>query len=214
MYLPASYREDRREVQFELIRTHPLGLLISSGPDGLMANQVPFTAYPDEGASGVLRMHMARANPQWKEFAGLAECLVVFQGPHTYISPNWYPTKAETHKVVPTWNYATVHVWGRPRIHEDAGWLRRQIDDLTSAHEGKRPDPWKVSDAPADFVAAQLKAIGGIEIAITRIEGKWKMSQNRSEADRRGVVEGLRADGGADQADVAKLVAESGKAVT
>ena len=207
MYLPAFYREDRREVQFDLIRTHPLGLLVSSGTGGLMANPVPFTAYPDEGTGGVLRAHVARANPQWPELASAAECLVVFQGPHAYISPSWYPSKAETHRTVPTWNYATVHAWGRAVIHEDAAWLRRQIDDLTAAHEGRRAEPWKVADAPADFVAAQLKAIVGIEIAVTRIEAKWKMSQNRSEADRRGVVRGLEAEDGPGQAAVAKLVA-------
>jgi transcriptional regulator len=206
MYLPSSYREDRREVQFDLIRSHPLGLLISAGAGGLMANPVPFTSYPDEG-DGVLRVHVAGANPQWRELAAATECLVVFQGPHAYISPSWYPSKAESHRTVPTWNYATVHVWGQPSIHEDAAWLRRQIDDLTQAHEGNRPQPWKVADAPADFVAAQLKAIVGIEIVITRIEAKWKMSQNRSEADRHGVTSGLQSDGGADQAAVAKLVA-------
>src|SRR5688572_6215801 len=206
MYLPAFYREDRREVQFELIRTHSLGLLISGGTDGLMANPVPFAAYPTEGSSGVLRAHVARANPQWQALANGAECLVVFQGPHAYISPTWYPSKAETHRTVPTWNYATVHAWGRPVIHDDAGWLRRQIDDLTQAHEDSRPQPWKVSDAPADFVAAQLKAIVGIEIAVTRIEAKWKMSQNRNEADRRGVVAGLQAEGSSESAAVARFM--------
>jgi transcriptional regulator len=171
---------------------------------------VPFIGYPEEGA-GVLRAHVARANPQWRELPSATECLVVFQGPQAYISPTLYPTKAETHKVVPTWNYATVHVWGRARAIEDAGWLRRQIDDLTLAREGSRPNPWKVADAPADFIAAQLKAIVGIEIAITRIEAKWKMSQNRNEADRQGVADGLRAEGGAQQAEVARLVAERGK---
>lgn len=206
MYLPPSFREDRREVQFDLIRSHPLGLLISGGAGGLMANAVPFTAYPDEGA-GVLRVHVARANPQWQELAGVTECLVVFQGPQAYISPTWYPSKAENHQTVPTWNYATVHVWGRPTIHEDTAWLRRQIDDLTAAHEGKRPQPWKVSDAPADYVAAQLKAIVGIEIAVTRIEAKWKMSQNRNEADRRGVIAGLQAERRPESTAVADLVA-------
>jgi transcriptional regulator len=213
MYLPAHFREDRRDVQFALIRSHPLGLLISNGPGGLMANSVPFVAYPEEGA-GVLRAHVARANPQWKELSAATECLVVFQGPQAYISPNLYPTKAETHKVVPTWNYATVHIWGRPQAIEDAGWLRRQIDDLTQAREGHRPNPWKVADAPADFIATQLKAIVGIEIAITRIEAKWKMSQNRNEADRQGVAEGLRAEGGAEQTAVARLVAERNKAAS
>ena len=207
MYLPAFYLEERREVQFDLIRTHPLGLLISAGPGGLMANPVPFTAYPDEGG-GVLRVHVARANPQWQELAAATECLVVFSGPHAYISPSWYPSKVENHRTVPTWNYATVHVWGRPTLHEDAAWLRRQIDDLTQAHEGARPQPWKVSDAPADFVAAQLKAIVGIEIAITRIEAKWKMSQNRSTSDRHGVVAGLQSENTPEAAATAKLVAE------
>lgn len=208
MYNPAFYREDRREVQFDLIRTHPLGVLISGGAGGLMANSVPFTAYADEGAGGVLRAHVARANPQWQELAEGAECLVVFQGPHAYISPSWYPSKAESHKTVPTWNYATVHVWGRPTLHEDAAWLRRQIDDLTQAHEGGRPQSWQVSDAPADYVAAQLKAIVGIELAVTRIEAKWKMSQNRSEADRRGVVTGLQAEGTPAATQVAALVVD------
>lgn len=207
MYLPAHFREDRREVQFELVRSHPLGLLVSAGPGGLLANPVPFVAYPEEGA-GVLRAHVARANPQWRELAATADCLVVFQGPQAYISPTLYPTKAESHQVVPTWNYATVHVWGRAQVVEDARWLRRQIDDLTQAREGNRPNPWKVADARADFVAAQLKAIVGIELAITRLEAKWKMSQNRNAADRQGVVAGLRAEGGAEQAMVARLVAE------
>lgn len=210
MYLPAHFREDRRDVQFELMRSHPLGLLVSAGPGGLMANSVPFVAYPEE-AAGVLRAHVARANPQWHELPTAGECLVIFQGPHAYISPSWYPTKAETHKVVPTWNYATVHVWGRPQVIGDASWLRRQIDDLTRAHEGHRPDPWKAADAPADFIAAQLKAIVGIELAITRIEAKWKVSQNRNAADRQGVIDGLRAEGGDGPAEVARLVAERGK---
>jgi transcriptional regulator len=207
MYLPAAYREDRRDVQFDLLRAHPLGLLVSAGPGGLMANPVPFTAYPDEGA-GVIRAHVARANPQWQELAAGTECLVVFSGPHAYISPSWYPSKADNHRSVPTWNYATVHVWGKPQLREDAAWLRRQIDDLTQVHEGGRPEPWKVSDAPADFVAAQLKAIVGIEIAIARLEAKWKMSQNRSAADRAGVVAGLQAEGAPAASEVATLVAK------
>ncbi len=213
MYLPAHFKEDRRDVQFDLIRSHPLGLLVSAGPGGLMANSVPFLGYPDEGA-GVLRAHVARANPQWREFSLATECLVVFQGPQAYISPNWYPTKAETHKVVPTWNYATVQVWGRPSAIEDAAWLRRQIEDLTLSREGGQPKPWKVADAPADFVATQIKAIIGIEVAITRIEAKWKMSQNRSEADRQGVAAGLRAEGDKEQAEVARLVVERNRPVS
>jgi transcriptional regulator len=206
MYLPTSFREDRREVQFGLMRTHPLGLLISGATSGLMANFVPFVAYENEGACGILRAHVARPNPQWHDLAAATECLVVFQGPQAYISPTWYATKAETHKVVPTWNYATVHVWGRPRIFEDATWLGRQIADLTQAQENHRPRPWKVADAPANFIDAQLKAIVGIEIAIERIEGKWKMSQNRSEADQQGAIGGLLAERGTEPAAVAAAI--------
>jgi transcriptional regulator len=137
------------------------------------------------------------------------ECLVVFQGAQEYITPSWYPTKHQTQKAVPTWNYVTVHAWGRPRVVEDPAWLRRQLEDLTLLKEGGRPEPWKVDDAPAPYVAAQIKGIVGVEIPIDRIEGKWKVSQNRSEADRAGVVAGLRGEG-ASAGAMAELVAERG----
>ena len=129
------------------------------------------------------------------ELAAVDQCLVVFQGPQQYISPSWYPTKQETGKVVPTWNYITVHAWGRPQVIDDAAWLRRQIDDLTRAEGGAHPAPWKVDDAPPEYVVAQIKGIVGVEIPIARIEGKWKVSQNRPEADRRGVIAALRGSG-------------------
>ena len=207
MYQPPAFREDRTEVQHALIRAHPLGLLITAGPGGLMANAVPFLVYPDGSERGTLRAHVSRGNPQWRELAAVEECLVVFQGRQKYITPSWYATKRETGKVVPTWNYITVHAWGRPQAISDAAWLRRQIDDLTSQQEGALPDPWKVTDAPEDFVTAQIKGIVGIEIPIGRIEGKWKVSQNRTEVDRAGVVAGLREQGEATMAD---LVAERG----
>ena len=207
MYLPAAFREDRPEVQHELIGAHPLGLLITAGAGGLLANPVPMLIYPDEGEHGVLRAHISRANGQWEEIATVTECLVVFQGPQDYISPSWYATKQETGKVVPTWNYCTVHVWGRPRLVEDAGWLRRQLEDLTLSQEGARLRPWHVDDAPERYIAGQMKGIVGVEIAITRSEGKWKVSQNRSVADRSGVVTGLRAEGPAHE-PMATLVNE------
>jgi transcriptional regulator len=207
MYQLPAFREDRLEVQHALIRAHPLGFLISAGPDGLIANLLPFLVDADGSERGTLRVHMARANPQWRELETLEECLVVFQGPHDYVTPSWYATKRETGKVVPTWNYATVHAWGRPRVVNDADWLRRQLDDLTLSREGTRPAPWKVDDAPADFVAMQMKAIVGVEIPISRIEGKWKMSQNRPEADRIGVVAGFREQGDAGER-IAAVVAE------
>jgi transcriptional regulator len=208
MYQPPAFREDRIEVQHGLIRSHPLGLLITAGPAGLLANPFPFVL---DGAPGIgtLRLHIARANPQWRELEAVEECLVVFQGPHDYVTPSWYATKQETGKVVPTWNYATVHVWGRPHIMRDNLWLRRQLNDLTDSRERRRAAPWQVDDAPADFVAAQMRAIVGVEIPISRIEGKWKMSQNRPVADREGVIEGFRESGEMGET-LAGLVAERG----
>ena len=195
MYQPPHFREDRLEIQHALIRAQSLGLLTTAGPGGLQANPVPFLIDADGSERGTLRAHVAHANPQWHELAAVAECLVVFQGPQTYISPSLYPTKQEHGKVVPTWNYITVHVWGRPQVIDDVAWLRRQVDDLTSHKEGSRPAPWSVSDAPELYVAAQLKGIVGIEIPIARIEGKWKVSQNRPAVDQAGVVAGLRGVG-------------------
>jgi transcriptional regulator len=207
MYQPPAFREDRPEVLHALIRKHPLGLLITAGPAGLLANLFPFLLDAEGAQMGTLRLHMARANPQWRELERGEECLVVFQGPQDYVTPSWYATKRETGKVVPTWNYVTVHAWGRPRVMNDDAWLRRQIEDLTNSREAQRTEPWLVSDAPDDFVAVQMRAIVGIEIPIARIEGKWKMSQNRPEADRAGVIAGFREMG--DEA-IAALVEERG----
>ncbi|CUJ53942.1 FMN-binding negative transcriptional regulator [Achromobacter dolens] len=207
MYLPSAFREDSIEVQHDFIRAHPLGVLMTSGKGGLMANHIPCLLCP-EGPQGVLRLHMARANPQWQELAAGGECLVVFHGAQAYITPSWYATKAETHKVVPTWNFVAVHVWGQARIHDDPAWVRAQIGALTDAQEKARAQPWRVEDAPEDFIAAQMRAIVGVEIAITRIEGKWKVSQNRTVADRQGVAAGLANEQG--DAVMAGLVARRG----
>ena len=191
MYIPAPFRENRIEVLHDFMRAHPFGLLISAGAVGLQATPLPFQLEAD-GGHGTLRAHLARANPHWQALAGAEECLVVFQGEQGYVTPSWYASKAATGKVVPTWNYATVHAWGKPAVVEDAAWLRRQIEALTRGQEDRRAQPWAVDDAPADYLAAQLKAVVGLEIPIARIEGKWKMSQNRDAADRRGVLAGLR----------------------
>ena len=191
MYQPQHFREDDLAVQHALIRAHPLGLLITAGAGGLMANALPFHLVAEGSPKGVLQVHLARANGQWKEIAAGAPVLVVFQGENAYITPSWYATKRETGKVVPTWNYAIVQVRGTARIVEDAEWLRAQVAALTGEHEGPRPAPWSVSDAPDAFVAAQLKGIIGVEIEITEIEGKWKVSQNRPKADIAEVIEGL-----------------------
>ena len=210
MYQPPHFREDRLDVQHRLILTHPLGLLISAGPGGLQANHVPFLIDAAASELGTLRVHLARANPQIAELANVTECLIVFQGPQQYISPSLYPTKQETGKVVPTWNYITVHAWGRPQVMDDAAWLRKQIDDLTRHNEEPRTAPWQVSDAPEPFVAAQVKGIVGVEIPIARIEGKWKVSQNRPAIDQAGVVAGLQSEGG-DAAIMASAVLERSK---
>ena len=210
MYQPPHFREDRLDVQHRLILTHPLGLLVSAGPGGLQANHVPFLIDAAASERGTLRVHLARANPQIAELANVTECMVVFQGPQQYISPSLYPTKQETGKVVPTWNYITVHAWGRPQVMDDAAWLRKQIDDLTRQNEEPRAAPWQVSDAPEAFVAAQVKGIVGVEIPIARIEGKWKVSQNRPAIDQAGVVAGLQSEGG-DAAIMASAVLERSK---
>ena len=210
MYQPPHFVESRLAVQHALIREHSLGLLITAGPDGLQANYIPFLIDAEASERGTLRAHLARANPQLRELAAVTECLVVFQGPQHYISPSLYATKRETGKVVPTWNFITVHAWGCPRVMDDADWLRRQIDDLTRHKESPRAAPWAVDDAPEDFVAAQIKGIVGLEIPIARIEGKWKVSQNRPAADQAGVVAGLRG-GGTDAEIMAAAVAERSK---
>lgn len=193
MYTPSAFREADISTMHDLMRAHPLGLLVTHGQAGLQASPIPFLLYADEGQYGVLRAHMARANPHWKELSEVAECLVVFQGEEGYVTPSWYRSKTTTHKVVPTWNYATVHAWGKPTPVDDAAWLRRQLEDLTNSHEQSRPRPWSIEDAPPDYIATQMKALVGIELTIARIEGKWKMSQNRDEADRSGVIEGMRS---------------------
>ncbi|MFO1037210.1 MAG: FMN-binding negative transcriptional regulator [Geminicoccaceae bacterium] len=211
MYQPAHFREDRIEVQHALIRAHPLGLLVTQGEGGLEANPIPFLLDPAAGPLGTLRAHVARANPQWRTLDPAREALIVFQAVDSYVTPSWYASKREHGKVVPTWNYAIVQAWGRPRVIEDAEWLRGQVGELTDRQEAERARPWAVSDAPDPFVAVQLKGIVGIEIPIARIEGKWKASQNRPPADREGVAEGLAAQGDEASRAMAEMVRERGQ---
>lgn len=210
MYQPAAFAEDRPDVLHDLIRTQPLGLLVSAGSQGLIADSIPFLMYPDEGEFGTLRGHLARANPHGSALRDVGDCLVAFTGPQGYITPSWYAAKAEHGKVVPTWNYAAVHVWGKPRVIDDASWLRRLVGDLTQSQEQRRAAPWAVEDAPADFIDGMLRAIVGVEIPIRRIEGKFKMSQNRAMPDRVGVVDGLRAEGAMNE-PLAALIALRGE---
>jgi transcriptional regulator len=210
MYEPPLHRQPDRAAIHALIRANPLGLLITSGAQGLLANAVPFLFEPERGEFGTLLVHVARANPQWRDLQPEGEALVVFQGEDHYVSPSWYATKRETGKVVPTWNYLMVQARGRARAIEDAGWLLAQIEALTRSQEATRAAPWAVSDAPGDFVAAMVRQIVGIEIELTALSGKWKASQNRPAADRAGVIAGLRADGDVDALAMAAIVAEVG----
>jgi transcriptional regulator len=210
MYQPPHFVETRPDVLHALIRAHPLGLLVSNGTDGPIANPLPFLLDADVGPHGRLRAHLAKANPQWRSISENTEMpvLVVFQGTDSYVTPSWYETKRETGKVVPTWNYAVVQVRGRARIIDDKEWLAGQIAELTATHEAPRAEPWQVTDAPAPFIEAQIKGIIGLEIDITEISGKWKVSQNRPVADRVGVANGLEAGGSADE--MAHLVRQFG----
>lgn len=206
MYVPDAFQQDDRERLQALVRNHPLGLLVTQGPGGITANPVPFVLYDGADGGTTLRAHVARANPQWRDLHGGGEAVVIFQGAEGYVTPSWYATKQQTGKVVPTWNYAVVEARGPARSVEDEGWLRRQIDDLTLAQEGGRPSPWRVADAPSTFVAGLLRAIVGIEVEVSTLLGKWKVSQNQPEANRGGVADGFAGEG---HDEMARLVAEA-----
>jgi transcriptional regulator len=193
MYCPTLFREERLEVLHAFIGSHPLGLLISQGSTGLLANLLPFVLKTGATERGVLQAHMARANPQWRELDA-QRVLVVFRGPDAYVSPSLYATKKETGKVVPTWNYAMVQARGTAKLRDHGDWLTPQLNALTAGREAGRPQPWSVTDAPPDYIEAQKKSIVGLEIEITELDGKWKVSQNQPEANRRSVVAGLSAD--------------------
>ena len=197
MYLPDHFDERRPEVLHALLRSHSLGLLITQDAQGEMtANSVPFVLDADPaGGPGILRAHVARANPLWRAARGDLDSIVAFQGEKAYISPSFYPSKAEHGKVVPTWNYVMVQARGRLRVVDDAAWLHAFVTRLTDRHEAPRAQPWAVADAPDDYIAAMLHAIVGIEIVLSSLTGKWKVGQNRSAADRAGVAQGLRDAG-------------------
>jgi transcriptional regulator len=191
MYLPKYHEETRIEVLHELMRSHPLGCIVTLGKEGLVANHIPFLLDPADGEFGTLKGHVARANPLWQDFSSNVESLVIFQGPQAYVSPNWHPSKHEHGKVVPTWNYAVVHIHGIPRAIDNPQWLLQQISELSDTHEASQKLPWKVADAPKDFTERLLDMIVGIEIPISKLAGKWKVSQNRTQSDRLGIAAGL-----------------------
>ena len=208
MYLPSHFAETRVDVMHDLIRAYPFGTLVVLTPGGLEANHIPFEVSSEPAPFGILRGHLARANPVWKNFSAQVDALVVFQGAHAYISPSWYESKKEHGKVVPTWNYAVVHASGPLRVIDDRAWVRRFVEQLTDRHEAHRSDPWKVTDAPTDFVDTMTNAIVGIEVPIMQLAGKWKVSQNRPQKDRTGVVQGLQQNRTDDNASMADLVGQ------
>jgi transcriptional regulator len=190
MYIPSSFAETDPSALGAWLRAHPLGLLVTGGAAGLYASSLPFVFREGEGGQR-LAAHLARANLHWQRLRVEPECLVVFQGADGYVTPDWYPGKATTHREVPTWNYELVQVRGRPRVIEDPAWLRRQIGELTDQMEAPRPRPWQVADAPADYIDTELKALVGVEIEVLELRGKFKLSQNRTVADARAVVAGM-----------------------
>jgi transcriptional regulator len=209
MYTPPVFRVDETSQIHEMMRACRLATLVTATAQGLMATPLPLILAEDEGEHGVLYGHLARANPQWKEPV-LGEAMVLFNGPDAYVTPSWYETKRETGKVVPTWNYAAVHAYGAVAFFEEPERLREAVTRLTDLHEAGRSEPWSVSDAPPEFVQAQLRGIVGLRLPIARLEGKLKMSQNRPPADRRRVAEGLAASERASDRIVGKLVPTEG----
>ncbi len=193
MYSPQPFEETRVSVLHDLVRSHPLGTFVILAGAELSANHIPFLIHSDLGANGTLQGHVSRANPVWKHFGNGTEALTIFQGPESYITPSWYPSKHADGKAVPTWNYAVVHAYGTPRAIEDPAWLLDHVTRLTSVHEADQALPWKVSDAPRDYTQHMISRIIGIEIPISKLQGKWKVSQNRPQPDRLGVAAGLQS---------------------
>jgi transcriptional regulator len=206
MYIPAAFEEQDVSVMHSLMREHPLATLVTQSDEGSVANHIPFVLDSGRGSYGTLRGHVARANPVWQTSFATGAALVVFQGPQAYVTPSWYPTKRLNGEVVPTWNYTAVHAHGIPGVIQDHDWLLALVGDLTALHEAREAHPWSVTDAPREFVDRLLGNIVGIEIPIERLVGKWKVSQNRPEADRRAVAEGLEARTGEDAKATGTLV--------
>ncbi len=207
MYLPRYFAQPDIATLHALMRAHPLATLVTLGPDGLDANHMPLHLAAGHGERGLLSGHLPRANPAWREHAVDHDVLAIFHGPEAYITPSWYATKQATGEVVPTWNYTTVHARGRLRVIDDGPWLRHHLEQLTRGQEMRFARPWAVDDAPAGYTERLMRGLVGIEIAITHLEGKWKVSQNRPAEDRAGVVAGLRALGDDSALAMADLVA-------
>lgn len=206
MYIPADFVEDRLDRLHGLIQDEPLGILVTCGLGGLTANHIPFIIDPAAGEFGTLQGHVARSNPVRREPRAVAEVLVIFHGPAAYVSPTSYPSKQADHRQVPTWNYLTVHAHGPLIVHDDVRWLRAQAGRLTQMMEREQSVPWKMADAPRDYIDAMLGDIVGVEIPIARLIGKAKLNQNKADSDRASAAAGLREMGGEDRLAVAELI--------
>jgi transcriptional regulator len=209
MYLPKAFEEQDPGRLRDFIRRYPLGTVVTQTTSGLDANHIPLLVAEPEGAAARLHGHIARANPLWRDVAPDAQTLVIFHGPNGFVSPSWYPGQCDKASVVPTWNYAVAHGHGRLRFVDDATWVRAHLEALTREHEANRDEPWAVTDAPAEFIDKLVTAVVGVEISVTRWYGKWKVSQNRSAADRLGVIDGLEREASASSVALAALVKET-----
>jgi transcriptional regulator len=211
LYLPAHFNETRIDVLHALMRARPLATLVTSCDKGLIANHIPVETLTEPAPLGSIRGHIARANPLWRDYREGTEAMAIFQGPDAYISPSLYPSKTQTGEVVPTWDYAVVHATGAMRFINDAAWLRSFVGGLTAAHEASHPQPWKIGDAPGEYIDKMLRLIVGFEFSIVSLTGKWKVSQNRSLADQQGVVKGLQDASDADSQEIAAMLADRGR---
>jgi transcriptional regulator len=206
LYLPAYFEEKRADVLHGMMRARPLATLVAVCDSGIVANHIPVETLSEPAPHGLIRGHIARANPLWRTYRADSEALAIFQGPQAYISPSFYPSKQETGEVVPTWDYAVVHAHGSLRFIQDTEWLRALVTRLTNAHEASRQAPWKIDDAPPPYIEKMLSMIVGFEFSIAGLTGKWKLSQNHPAANRHGVVAGLRAAAGAEAVEVADML--------
>jgi transcriptional regulator len=206
MYIPKHFEETRTEVLHAMMRENPLATLVTQESGGLNANHIPMVL---DAQAGILRAHIARANSLWKNVKQASSCMAIFQGPVSYISPSYYPSKLETEKVVPTWNYAVVHVHAKLKIMDDAAWILNQVQSLTAQQETPRQQPWQVSDAPKEYIDKLIGALIGLELSIEAIEGKWKVSQNQKPVDHQGVIDGLLKENTQNAATMAMLVKNS-----
>ncbi|MDC0598668.1 FMN-binding negative transcriptional regulator [Gammaproteobacteria bacterium] len=206
MYIPKVNEEKNISILHALVTSHPLGTWVTHTHEGLIVNHIPFMINSTLGENGTLVGHVAKANPIWKQFSSTENSVIIFQGVETYITPSWYPSKNEHGKALPTWNYAVVHAYGLPRIIEDKEWLLNHLNELTDEHESEQALPWKVADAPEDYIKHMLKGVVGIEIPIAKLEGKWKVNQNKQESDKLGVIEGLLSREDAQSKEMASYV--------